>query len=276
MFYKFTADFKQISFGCRKQSVVTMASSSDEESSNLNIASDSWCSKCEEFYRTCQKLAAASGFKLMGSMYSNDLSFRCPAQKHLTKISYSRRHSSSLTCSGCKKDERESAKAKIKREDDQRHAEFATMQDQIFRKAQAALDEELRSGKPTYLPESAFPSLSGLDQSNLTAQVEQRARALSNSYCRSNPAVAFDQDSQEKTYLVYKCMESPHELLVHEMRAVNPSILPQFHRKLMKQLHPDKNGHPRAKEAFLKVQEAYASVKALIPDSRSFNSSSTC
>lgn len=38
--------------------------------------------------------------------------------------------------------------------------------------------------------------------------------------------------------------------------------LAQFHRKLMKQLHPDKNGHPRSKEAFLKVQEAYAIVKA--------------
>jgi DnaJ-class molecular chaperone len=48
-------------------------------------------------------------------------------------------------------------------------------------------------------------------------------------------------------------MECPQELLVQEMRAMNPSILSQFHRKLMKQLHPDKNGHPRAKEAFHKV-----------------------
>jgi DnaJ-domain-containing protein 1 len=67
-------------------------------------------------------------------------------------------------------------------------------------------------------------------------------------------------------------MECPADLLVQEMRAMNPTTttLTQFYRKLIKQLHPDKNGHPRAKEAFHKVQEAYTSVKALIPDSRSY------
>lgn len=76
-----------------------------------------------------------------------------------------------------------------------------------------------------------------------------------------------DAETQEKIYLVYKYLESPHDLLVQEMRAMNPDLLSQFHRKLMKQLHPDKNSHPRAKEAFHNVQEAIKAVKAMSPNS---------
>lgn len=44
---------------------------------------------------------------------------------------------------------------------------------------------------------------------------------------------------------------------------MKPELLSQFHRKLMKQLHPDKNSHPKAKEAFHKVQEAIKVVKKI-------------
>ena len=34
------------------------------------------------------------------------------------------------------------------------------------------------------------------------------------------------------------------------MMKMQPTQLTQFYRKLAKQLHPDKNDHPQAKEAF--------------------------
>lgn len=44
---------------------------------------------------------------------------------------------------------------------------------------------------------------------------------------------------------------------------MKPDQLKQFNHKLMKQLHPDKNHHPMAKDAFHKVQEAIKAVKKM-------------
>ncbi len=41
--------------------------------------------------------------------------------------------------------------------------------------------------------------------------------------------------------------------------------LNQAYRSIAKQLHPDKNCHPQAKQAFQRVQSAMETVKARIP-----------
>ena len=43
-------------------------------------------------------------------------------------------------------------------------------------------------------------------------------------------------------------------MLASGMSQKDPNQLTQFYRKLAKQLHPDKNDHPLAKEAFQRVQ----------------------
>lgn len=158
---------------------------------------------------------------------------------------------SQLSCAGCKKDEREAAKAQIQQEEQQMHAEFARQQEEIFRKAQAALDEELRTG---------FAAPATTDHSQLEASINSKAKALAKEYCNAQPGSDYDQ-----TYLVYKFTNSPVELLVQGMSSMGPDQLSQFYRKLARQLHPDKNCHPDAKEAFQRVQEAHATAKAQIP-----------
>lgn len=51
-------------------------------------------------------------------------------------------------------------------------------------------------------------------------------------------------------------------MIVSGMTKLQPPQLVQFYRKLAKQLHPDKNGHPLAKDAFQKVTEAMEAAKA--------------
>lgn len=48
-------------------------------------------------------------------------------------------------------------------------------------------------------------------------------------------------------------MNTPEELIHKGMKTMSESQLNQFFRKLAKQLHPDKNNHPLAKEAFQRV-----------------------
>ena len=58
------------------------------------------------------------------------------------------------------------------------------------------------------------------------------------------------QSIKEKAYLVYKFCNTPQGVLESGMMKMQPTQLTQFYRKLARQLHPDKNDHPQAKEAF--------------------------
>lgn len=122
VFYKFANELLDTSFGMRKSSATTVASS-DEESSPSR---DQWCPKCESFYLNCQKTAAKSGFKLSGKIFSTNLSFKCPEKKHPTKISYNRRLTSCpLICTQCRKEERENAKIQMLEEEERHNAYLA-------------------------------------------------------------------------------------------------------------------------------------------------------
>ena len=56
--------------------------------------------------------------------------------------------------------------------------------------------------------------------------------------------------TKDQASLVYKFLNTPHEMVVAGMSQMQPAQLSQFYRKLAKQLHPDKNQHPQAKDAF--------------------------
>ena len=67
--------------------------------------------------------------------------------------------------------------------------------------------------------------------------------------------------SRDQAYLVYKFLQTPQEVLVLAMTQMQPQVLNHFYRKLAIQLHPDKNRHPQATDAFQVVQAAMESAK---------------
>ena len=56
------------------------------------------------------------------------------------------------------------------------------------------------------------------------------------------------KSSFEQVYLVYKFLETPMNLVLQGME--EKSDAKKYYRSIVKQLHPDKNAHPQAKEAF--------------------------
>ena len=53
--------------------------------------------------------------------------------------------------------------------------------------------------------------------------------------------------------MVYKILATPQDMLVASMIQMQQNFLTQFYRKLAIQLHPDKNAHPKATDAFQAV-----------------------
>ena len=68
--------------------------------------------------------------------------------------------------------------------------------------------------------------------------------------------------------MVYKILATPQDMLVASMILMQQNFLTQFYRKLAIQLHPDKNAHPKATDAFQAVQAAMEAVKASQPTTR--------
>jgi len=66
----------------------------------------------------------------------------------------------------------------------------------------------------------------------------------------------------DRIFLVYKFQETPlHAILVGMQTMLHSSQVNQYFKRLAKQLHPDKNQHPQAKEAFQKLQQAMESFR---------------
>jgi hypothetical protein len=62
--------------------------------------------------------------------------------------------------------------------------------------------------------------------------------------------IKFENLSMEQAYLVYKFVFISEELIVKGLMGMCPGSLQPWFRWAAKLLHPDKNSHPQAKEAF--------------------------
>ncbi len=65
--------------------------------------------------------------------------------------------------------------------------------------------------------------------------------------CSDNPV----EKDNDKVYLVYKFLNTPSDILQEGLyQMLERQEANAYFKKLAKQLHPDKNAHPLAKEAF--------------------------
>ena len=137
VFYKFVTEIAKLPpLSNRKLSKTTAASSSSSQFSDEDMLGDSWqgksldgiwCPKCQAFFKGAEVLAKNCGFKLYGEMFSSKLVLKCLKAKHVTPLSYNRRMQGNLKCSGCRKDEREAVKQRLREEERQKEAYYAEM-----------------------------------------------------------------------------------------------------------------------------------------------------
>lgn len=126
------------------------------------------------------------------------------------------------------------------------------MQEELFRQAkeemqqQSANDQSSWHSNSSYSPSSQ--SRAAADHQAVEQQVNALATKLTQEYLLQKEASSTMNEQQ--VFLVFKFLHTPEDVLVDGMCSLQPPLLTQFYRKLAKQLHPDKNSHPQAKEAF--------------------------
>ena len=80
-------------------------------------------------------------------------------------------------------------------------------------------------------------------------EVNTRAKQEAEEFMRKEDNI-YENLQMEQAYLVYKFLFISEELMVKGLMGMPQSDWSQWYRSLAKQLHPDKNCHPQAKEAF--------------------------
>jgi len=63
--------------------------------------------------------------------------------------------------------------------------------------------------------------------------------------------------------LVYKFLITPENWLNQGLIQMDQSTLKSYYKKLALELHPDKNSHPQAKEAFQKIGGVVRNIQQL-------------
>lgn len=137
----------------------------------------------------------------------------------------------------CLKNNKDKIKQQIKEEEQLKSSYFEKMQEEAFSRARAAMQEELKNQdepvKDCVREEQA---------------VNAKAAQHATKYKQQNTDL--ENLTLEQAYLVYKFVFISEELMVKGLMGLCPGSLQSWFRSTAKQLHPDKNCHPRAKEAF--------------------------
>jgi hypothetical protein len=79
-----------------------------------------WCYKCKRFFENCKEVAQKVGIVVVEGLYQTKITLLCEKKNHLIKISYSKKLHT-LSCSDCRKEEREEWKEQLKQEEARRN-----------------------------------------------------------------------------------------------------------------------------------------------------------
>ena len=163
-------------------------------------------------------------------------------------------------CSHCNKLKKEEDRKKRKDEDNKQKEKDAQEQEKIFEEARRKLveEEQQRCSDYAYLfhtwPSYCYvysQSNSCLNDESINRLASEKAK---NELSQTNGENAISYDD---LFFLHKVLMTSKEMLVAKLWTIPKDELSSFYMKNAIRLHPDKNNHPQAMEAFQKFTECY-------------------
>lgn len=207
------------------------------------------CQKCADLLRKCQSFANEHGGRCLNQKYEETISFIC-GKGHEWSVHHKRFDSE--WCADCAREEKEFLKKKCEEERQRREKLEEELQRKLFDEARRKAFENVSTpGVP--LDENILAFFQKIDLEVEKLAKEEANKFMANKEMSQN--VTFQQTLQ-----VYKVLIMPEDALQKYMMSLNNEVLKSEFRRMAKLLHPDKNKHPRAGNAFQKVHKVYEAV----------------
>ena len=202
-----------------------------------------WCGKCAQKVQSADVYAKSMGGKLVSETADVTFEFEC-AKGHRWRAD-AKKYKQQKWCHVCRSDERRRHKEELREEQERVRCEQEREQQRLFEEARRKMHNESPNNTAAVLGSEV--------------QIEKAATEMTESFMK-NPGELSCTYAQ--VFNVYKILCSTNEFL--QAKYFNDDFpreqVTVTFRKLAKVLHPDKNRHPQANDAFLKVMRAYTAV----------------
>ncbi|OMJ92361.1 hypothetical protein SteCoe_4914 [Stentor coeruleus] len=211
------------------------------ESSEV-LLSGSWCWKCNNLLERAKNYASCYGGTCVSKSCELLLEFEC-RNGHRWRADLTR-YMHQKWCKQCILDDKHQRKIKLLQEQQAEEEEQARVQERLFAEARQMMKAE-----------------NDLQNAESEHEVELMAEEMARRYIES--ALIKDVVASEQVICVYKVICASENFI--KAKYFNTKTRDQAtasYRKLARSLHPDKNKHPFAAEAFLKVSSIYAATMA--------------
>jgi hypothetical protein len=210
--------------------------------SNEVLMNGSWCSKCKNLLDRAKHYADCYGGTCSNQICQILLDFECK-NGHKWKADLSR-YMYQKWCKQCIVEERNQKKNKIMKDLQAEEEEQARVQEQLFAEARQKLNDEAEVS---------------------IMEAEKEVEAIADDMARRYLENCSNQDPRvcEQVSSVYQviCASEAFIRAKYFGRKTKDQATTAF-RHMARNLHPDKNSHPYASEAFLKISGVYASFMA--------------
>jgi len=209
-----------------------------------------WCPKCEVLLNKCKTFAGNLGGVCLNEKFEETLQFAC-CQGHRWSVNHKK--FDSAWCLECKEQEKELFKKRCEEERRKREKAEEEYQQKLFEDAKRKALYGSSCNQPKSNEEDVLAYFQKVD-----LEVEVVAKKDAEGFMAQkdlSAGISFQQALQ-----VYKILIMPEDILEKYMMSLSPEILKGEFRRMAKVIHPDKNKHPKAGNAFQKVHKVYEVV----------------
>lgn len=211
------------------------------EELSLESCKNIWCVKCHNFYYRCLKKAEENNAAVTSKIFDKGHVQLTCRMNHQFKISI-HRNPDKVWCQSCKKDVKSESRKQIERDNELKRLKEYEHQKQLF--------EESKKHVETNSTQNAAGT--GYTMQYILEQVELKADYETKKFITSGTA----NMNESSVFQVYKVIYMPSEILQAFFKSTGEGLNSCF-RKMAVLIHPDKNSHPLANQAFQKLSQAF-------------------
>lgn len=204
------------------------------------------CQTCVSVLGSIQRFAQSRGGRVTNSVLGPSVTLEC-GLGHQWDVPYQKATKS--WCKECKVKRRQVLKTILEEENARVEAERKQRQNQLLEEARLSYLADLRKEKEGLKAEQDTFKI-------VFDEMTRLASKFAREYCQKDSQADFNQ-----ILVLYQTLIMPEKTLdAYFKRMTNEDLKKEFRRYTIL-LHPDKNSHPKAKQAF---QKAYALIRSLL------------
>lgn len=207
------------------------------------------CSKCCELLHKCQQFAKENGGLCFNDKFEETIHYSC-SKGHRWSVNH--KYFDAGWCSTCVQEEKDYLRKKCEEERLKREKIEEEYQKKLFEEARQKAMENITC-QGTYTEENVLAYFQKID-----LEVENLAKEDANKFMSHKDETI--NVSYYQTVQVYKVLIMPEYVLEKYMMSLNSEVLKCEFRRMAKLIHPDKNKHPNAGQAFQKIHKVYECV----------------